>query len=95
LFVSRTGGLSSLGGAVLCPGPSTQAKKGKRSLGESDIEQPPGDEDFQTGVMVSNYDVNLHVAIASLRRIDATAPPTTTGTKPLDFFAGPGNKRCS
>jgi len=44
---------------------------------------------------VSNYDVNLHVAIASLRRIDATAPPTTSGTKPLDFFAGPGNKRCS
>ena len=83
-------------GSVLCPGPMRKVRTGKRSLGESDIDQLDlREEDFQKGVMVSDYDVHLHVAIASLRVIDGAGQPTVDGRKPLDFFAGKGKPRCA
>ena len=79
-------------GAVLCPGPS---KKSKKSKGSESEQQIPTEDDYQVGAMVSSYDVHLHVAIASLRVIDATRPRTTEGRKALDLLAGKGTKRCS
>ena len=58
-------------GAVLCPGPSKKSMKSKDSESEPYI---PNEDDYQVGVMVSYYDVYLHVAISSLRVIDATRP---------------------
>ena len=55
----------------------------------------PTEDDYQVGVMASFYDVHLHVAIASLRVIDATRPINTEGRKALDLLAGPGKKRCA
>ena len=79
-------------GAVLCPGPSKKSKKSNVLESEQHI---PTEDDFQVGVMVSSYDVHLHVAIASLRVIDATRPRNTEGRKALDLLAGKGKKRCA
>ena len=85
-------------GAVLCPGPSRKSKNstGKKLLEDSESgPYIPDEDDYQVGVMVSCYDVHLHVAIASLRVIDATRPRTMEGRKALDLLAGKGNKRCA
>ena len=79
-------------GAVLCPGPSKKSKKSKDSESEQRI---PTEDDYQVGVMASFYDVHLHVAIASLRVIDATRPRSKDGRRALDLLAGKGKKRCA
>ena len=79
-------------GAVLCPGPS---KKSKKSKGSESEQQIPTEDDYQVGAMVSSYDVHLHVAIASLRVIDATRPRSKDGRRALDLLAGKGKKRCA
>jgi hypothetical protein len=42
----------------------------------------------------STYDVNLHYAIAHLRRADGALPPNAKGKKALDLLAGKGQSRC-
>ena len=81
-------------GAVLRPGPSKKSKKSTDSESEPYIPNEDSD-DYQVGVMVSSYDVHLHVAIASLRVIDAKRPRNTEGRKALDLLAGKGEKRCA
>ena len=41
-----------------------------------------------------DYDLNLHYAVAHMRRVDGALPVhAATGRKPLDFLAGKGKIR--
>ena len=42
----------------------------------------------------STCDVNLHYAIAHMRRADGAFPPSAKGKKALDLLAGKGQSRC-
>ena len=68
-----------------CPPPGRKAKK------EDDFEEV-------LGVMAldpkTTYDMQLHFALAHMRRADGDLPPLNNGRKALDFLAGRGQPRC-
>ena len=71
--------------AKFCPPPDRKDKK------SADYTESVG----QLGLdPASTYDVNLHYAIAHLRRVDGALPPTGSGRKALDLLAGKGQARC-
>ena len=67
----------------MCPPP------GKRSTKSDDYQ-----ESESLGVLGMDYDLNLHYAVAHMRRIDGALPVhVATGRKQLDFLAGKGKIR--
>ena len=71
--------------AMFCPPPSKKNSKAQdytESLGVLGIDPP------------TTYDINLHMAVAHMRRADGALPPHSRGRKPLDFLAGKGLARC-
>lgn len=71
--------------AKFCPPPDRKDKKAddyRESMGQLGLDPP------------SSYDVNLHYAIAHMRRADGALPPMASGKKMLDLLAGKGQPRC-
>ena len=67
----------------MCPPP------GKKS---SQLEESAMFESL--GVLGTDYDLNLHYAMAHMRRVDGALPPhTSTGRKALNFLEGKGKIR--
>lgn len=69
----------------ICPPP------GKKSIKNSDEYQ----ESEHRGVLALEYDLQLHYALAHMRRADGALPPHQSGRLALHFLAGKGQPRCN
>ena len=69
---------------INCPLPTAKGEKTSRVQGGLRSQ----------GAMVSMYLSDVHMAIAYMRRVDGTLPPSKSGLKALNFFPEEGQLMC-